>query len=173
MNICEEKSLQQKKLFDDNIKLVFKVVSQFPLRYLYEFDDLFQVACVGLLKAVRNNDERKGFKFSSLAFFCMRAELINYSKIISNRRISGENVEDFLKQLFDYRNDDRSNYDEYYSLYDAIYQLNEVPRGIIIDYYFNDKSTIEIGKALNKKPHTIWCTISRTLGKLRQILSHI
>lgn len=166
-----EKLLKQERLFDENIGLVFKVISQFPLRDSYEFDDLFQVGCYGLWKAVKKNDENKGFKFSSLAFPCIKGELINYSKIISHRRI-GEEEDDILERLVDYRdNNDLHHYDEYYPLYDAICQLRRVPRSMVIEYYWNDKDTIKLGEVYNKNSHAIWMIITRALKKLKQIMS--
>lgn len=44
----------------------------------YEFEDILQVAYVGLTKAGKNFDESKGIKFSSYAFATIKGELIRF-----------------------------------------------------------------------------------------------
>ncbi len=56
----------RKELIDGNLKLVLSVVRRFMLR-CDSPDDLFQVGCIGLIKAVDNFNTELGVKFSTYA----------------------------------------------------------------------------------------------------------
>ena len=57
---------QRDKKITDNIGLVHTIANRFKNRGV-EYDDLFQAGCLGLVKAVDNFDESKGFAFSTYA----------------------------------------------------------------------------------------------------------
>ena len=50
----------------ENVGLVHSVAKRFTSRGA-EYDDIFQAGCLGLIKAVDNFDEEKGFQFSTYA----------------------------------------------------------------------------------------------------------
>lgn len=54
------------KIIQHNLKLVWSVVNRFAERG-YELDDLFQIGCIGLLKAVEKFDLERNVKFSTYA----------------------------------------------------------------------------------------------------------
>ena len=54
------------RLIDGNLKLVLSVIQRFNNRG-ENLDDLFQVGCIGLIKAVDNFDMSVGVKFSTYA----------------------------------------------------------------------------------------------------------
>ncbi len=56
----------EEKIIKDNIGLVHSCCKRFVGRNI-EYDDMFQVGCMGLLKASRDFDESLGFKFSTYA----------------------------------------------------------------------------------------------------------
>lgn len=56
----------RRELIDGNLKLVLSVVRRFMLRSDSP-DDLFQVGCIGLIKAVDNFNTELGVKFSTYA----------------------------------------------------------------------------------------------------------
>jgi len=58
--------LARKSLIDGNLKLVLSVIKRFNNRG-ENVDDLFQVGCIGLIKAVDNFDMSVGVKFSTYA----------------------------------------------------------------------------------------------------------
>lgn len=59
-------SQAQDILVEHNIALVKSIVKKYLNRGT-EYDDLFQIGCVGLIKAVRNYDESFGVRFSTYA----------------------------------------------------------------------------------------------------------
>ncbi len=56
----------RERLIDGNLKLVLSVVRKFMSR-VDNPDDIFQVGCIGLIKAVDNFDTEVGVKFSTYA----------------------------------------------------------------------------------------------------------
>ncbi|PHA03064.1 hypothetical protein COE51_01595 [Bacillus pseudomycoides] len=73
---------------DDDIlkhqKLVRSVINrEFTNRHIYKrvygfaYDDLFQIGCIGLFKALQGFDEDKGYKFSTYAYKCIYGEIVN------------------------------------------------------------------------------------------------
>lgn len=66
-------STREQKIVD-NIGLVHSIANRFRNRGA-EYDDLFQAGCVGLIKAVDNFDESKGFAFSTYAVPVIMGEI--------------------------------------------------------------------------------------------------
>ena len=62
------------KMMEDNIGLVHSIANRFKGRGV-EYDDLFQSGCVGLIKAVDNFDESRGFAFSTYAVPVIMGEI--------------------------------------------------------------------------------------------------
>lgn len=61
-------------MIKDNIGLVHSIAKRFKGRG-EEYDDLYQAGCVGLIKAVDNFDESKGFLFSTYAVPVIMGEI--------------------------------------------------------------------------------------------------
>ncbi|WP_294776310.1 sigma-70 family RNA polymerase sigma factor [uncultured Eubacterium sp.] len=62
------------KMIEDNIGLVHSIAKRFKGRG-EDYDDLYQAGCVGLIKAVDNFDESKGFLFSTYAVPVIMGEI--------------------------------------------------------------------------------------------------
>jgi len=62
----EGDSYARDKLINCNLKLVFNLVKRFQNRG-YELEDLFQIGCIGLMKAIDKFDLRYDVKFSTYA----------------------------------------------------------------------------------------------------------
>ncbi len=61
-------------MIEDNIGLVHSIAKRFKGRG-EDYDDLYQAGCVGLIKAVDNFDESKGFLFSTYAVPVIMGEI--------------------------------------------------------------------------------------------------
>ncbi len=59
-------SSAREKLINGNLKLVLSVVQRFTGRR-ENLDDIFQVGCIGLMKAIDNFDTEIGVRFSTYA----------------------------------------------------------------------------------------------------------
>jgi RNA polymerase sporulation-specific sigma factor len=75
------------KLIDGNLKLVLSVIQRFNNRG-ENLDDLFQVGCIGLIKAVDNFDISVGVKFSTYAVPMIIGEIRRYLRDNNAIRVS-------------------------------------------------------------------------------------
>lgn len=65
---------KREKMIEDNVGLVHSVAKRFKGRGA-DYEDLFQSGCIGLIKAVDNFDESKGFQFSTYAVPVIMGEI--------------------------------------------------------------------------------------------------
>lgn len=64
----------RQQMIEENMGLVHSVAKRFKGRGA-DYDDLFQSGCIGLIKAVDNFDESKGFQFSTYAVPVIMGEI--------------------------------------------------------------------------------------------------
>lgn len=82
--------MDEKLLIDviqDNKKLICSIISKYTS--YYEFDDLYQVSVIGIIKAYSNYDKNSSAKFSTYAYKYILSEVINFvnnSKVIKTSR---------------------------------------------------------------------------------------
>ncbi len=77
----------RQKLIEGNLKLVLSVIQRFMGRGENP-DDLFQVGCIGLLKAIANFDTTKEVRFSTYGVPMIAGELRRYLRDYSPIRVS-------------------------------------------------------------------------------------
>ncbi|MHC1694746.1 MAG: RNA polymerase sporulation sigma factor SigG [Eubacteriales bacterium] len=77
----------RQELIDGNLRLVLSVIQRFTNRG-ENLDDLFQVGCVGLIKAVDNFDITIGVKFSTYAVPMIIGEIRRYLRDNNSIRVS-------------------------------------------------------------------------------------
>ena len=77
----------REKLIEGNLRLVLSVIQRFSGRGENP-DDLFQVGCVGLLKAIANFDETKMVRFSTYGVPMIAGEIRRYLRDNSAIRVS-------------------------------------------------------------------------------------
>ena len=77
----------RQKLIEGNLRLVLSVIQRFTGRGENP-DDLFQVGCIGLLKAVQNFDETKDVRFSTYGVPMIAGEIRRYLRDNSAIRVS-------------------------------------------------------------------------------------
>ena len=70
-------TLTREEKIENNIGLVHSIAARFKGRGV-DYEDLFQNGCVGLIKAVDNFDESKGFAFSTYAVPVIMGEIKRY-----------------------------------------------------------------------------------------------
>jgi RNA polymerase sigma factor (sigma-70 family) len=68
----------RQKTIEANIGLAYKAAHEYQRRARCEFDDLLQVACVGLCQAVDRFDETRGVAFSTFATPYIRGTIQHY-----------------------------------------------------------------------------------------------
>ncbi len=79
--------LAREELVNGNLKLVLSILKKFNKRN-ENLDDLFQIGCVGLLKAIDNFDLSYGVKFSTYCVPMVLGEIKRYIRDNSTIRIS-------------------------------------------------------------------------------------
>ncbi len=77
----------QDKFVSGNLRLVLSVIQRFASRG-EEMDDLFQVGCIGLIKAIKNFDVNQNVQFSTYAVPMIIGELRRYMRDNSSIRVS-------------------------------------------------------------------------------------
>lgn len=77
----------RQRLIEGNLRLVLSVLQKFAGRGENP-DDLFQVGCIGLLKAVQNFDETKDVRFSTYGVPMIAGEIRRYLRDNSAIRVS-------------------------------------------------------------------------------------
>ena len=77
----------REQLIEGNLRLVLSVIQKFVGRGENP-DDLFQVGCIGLLKAVKNFDETKMVRFSTYGVPMIAGEIRRYLRDNSSIRVS-------------------------------------------------------------------------------------
>lgn len=85
--VAEGDTKAREKLINGNLKLVLSVIRRFTGRGENP-DDLFQVGCIGLIKAIDNFDLSHGVKFSTYAVPMIIGELRRYLRDNTPIRVS-------------------------------------------------------------------------------------
>ena len=83
---CGDKSAKN-ELVNGNLKLVLSLLKKFTNR-TDNMDDLFQIGCIGLIKAIDNFDLSHGVKFSTYAVPMILGEVKRYLRDNNSIRIS-------------------------------------------------------------------------------------
>ena len=77
----------QQKLVEDNIKLAYSFVNKIKDKYIniIEYDDLVQLASLGLCAAADKFDPSTGYTFSTYAYPCMLNAIMTYTRSYLSR----------------------------------------------------------------------------------------
>lgn len=203
------------ELIDNNKDLVYSIVYRFKT---LEVEDLFQVGCVGLIKAYNNYNSSFNTKFTTYAYSYILGEIYHY--INSNRPIKVNNdyvklyqkikyAEDYLTQQLcrvpsdieisnfleidllklteirnmayleslDYNYDNNTLYDvinvenldkeTLIDLKNALSNLSNEERDLIIKHFFYNKSQDDLAKELNTNQVKVSRILKKTLGKMK------
>ena len=77
-----------KTLIKENKKLICFIINKYTS--YYEFDDLYQVSIIGIIKAYKNFDESKGVKFTTYAYRYILSEVLLFINNNRSIRVSRE-----------------------------------------------------------------------------------
>lgn len=100
-----------KKMIDaaEHIGLVGIIAKKYTKYFTqYEYDDLFQMGCIGLMKACKSFDKNKGYAFSTLAYRCIKNAI---QREVTRGKSVNENG-DFKVYSLDYTVKKDGNYKE-------------------------------------------------------------
>ncbi|MCG0276976.1 MAG: RNA polymerase sporulation sigma factor SigG [Thermanaeromonas sp.] len=118
----------REKLIQGNLRLVLSVIQRFTNRGEY-VDDLFQVGCIGLMKAIDNFDLEQNVKFSTYAVPMIIGEIRRYLRDNNPIRVSR-------------------------SLRDVAYRALQA-RDALVSKYAREPSVGEIAQEINLPPEEV------------------
>lgn len=126
--------------FKANEKLVWDVIHKMNCE---PNEDLYQIGSIGLINAIKQFDESKGFKFSTYASTCIRNEIL---RSFRGKKVSTVTLTPFvLNNTID--GDIESTYDHSKDLLNVINGvLQEKMTGLAIDLFMNYYRDIAEGK---------------------------
>ncbi|HCC07371.1 MAG TPA: RNA polymerase sigma-G factor [Clostridiales bacterium] len=80
----------------ENLKLVWSIVRRIHTSS-YDKDDLFQIGCIGLIKAIQNFNENYNAKFSTYAYILILSEIKLFLRDDSPVKVSRHDKEIYIK----------------------------------------------------------------------------
>jgi RNA polymerase sporulation-specific sigma factor len=83
-------SLYTYGVIKENEWIIFKLASRYT-KY-YSIEDLYQVGCIGIMKALKKFDKNSNTKFSSYAYKYVLGEMVEYIKCDRNIRVSEDYI---------------------------------------------------------------------------------
>ena len=128
----------REKLVEGNLRLVLSVIQRFSGRG-ENADDLFQVGCVGLLKAIDNFDTSQNVRFSTYGVPMIIGEIRRYLRDNSSIRVS--------RSMRDTKNTDE-DWLEQIALKEAMARLSERERQILALRYSDGKTQMEVSSEI-------------------------
>ena len=103
LNEDKNNSIIRDKLVLGNLKLVLSILKKYNNRN-ENMDDLFQIGCIGLVKAIDNFDLSYGVKFSTYSVLMIEGEIRKYLRDNSTIRVS-RSVKDTAYKVLKFKNE--------------------------------------------------------------------
>ena len=116
-----DKSIRD-KLVMGNLKLVLSILKRYNNRN-ENLDDLFQIGCIGLVKAIDNFDLSYGVKFSTYSVLMIEGEIRKYLRDNNTIRVS-RSVKENAYKILKYKNEYMVNYGKEPSIEEISKKLN-------------------------------------------------
>ena len=146
-NLINEYKQGNKEVFDNIFMQEERQIKDIIRTFHHmEYEDLYQVACIGLLKAIKSYDTSKNIKFNSYMYNVVKNEILmtlrnnNTMKNSNMEEISTEaqttddlTVMDTLKSDINIEDEYlvKEEYRELYELIDKYYSKNEMKRNVM------------------------------------------
>lgn len=146
-NLINEYKQGNKEVFDDIFMQEERQIKDIIKTFHHmEYEDLYQVACIGLLKAIKSYDTSKNIKFNSYMYNVVKNEILmslrnnNTMKNSNMEEVSTEaqttddlTVMDTLKSDINIEDEYlvKEEYRELYELIDKYYSKNEMKKNVM------------------------------------------
>ncbi len=118
--------LAKERIINGNLKLVLSIINKYN-NGKNDMNDLFQIGCVGLIKAVDNFDESYGVMFSTYAVPLILGEVKRYIRDSTSIRIT-RSVRDQAYQIMKYK-------DEYMAIHGVEPSIQDITTTLEISEY--------------------------------------
>jgi RNA polymerase sporulation-specific sigma factor len=148
----------------------------------YEFEDILQVAYVGLVKAGKSFDETRGIKFSTYAVPKIKGELIRFLKDDKKYNISRGVPHDYTMLSFEFENEngclrDKIGNNDFecglikiISVNESINNLSNQEKKILKLYFIDNLTQKQIGEICGILQNQVSRIKRRVVKKLRESL---
>lgn len=91
--------MNNEELFERNTNLAYKIASSYKSKYPSEYEDIKQIALIGLWKSVQQYDEN--YKFSTFAWVVINRDIIKYlsrqKKHLETSHLEAQTIGDLTK----------------------------------------------------------------------------
>ena len=173
------------KIVEDNLKLVSHIEKKYLLDSENSYQELFQIGCIGLIKAVDTFNPDKGARFSTYAAACIHNQIRMSFRTEKRRRqtysldaVVVDTGEDKSLTIQDLVPDTRNpfelidNSDFYEQLHEAVGELTDKQQTIIRARYLEDcpMKQKELSKILGLSQAQISRIERKALLRLRKLL---
>ena len=146
-NLINEYKQGNKEVFDDIFMQEERQIKDIIKTFHHmEYEDLYQVACIGLLKAIKSYDTSKNIKFNSYMYNVVKNEIL--MSLRNNNTMKNSNMEEVSTEaqttddltVMDTLKSDVNIEDEYlikeeyrelYELIDKYYSKNEMKKNVM------------------------------------------
>ena len=151
----------------NNLGLVWSIVHRFKNNY-YDKEDLFQIGCIGLMKAINNFDVHYGVQFSTYAVPIIMGEIKRYfrddgtikvSRSLKELNIKINKAKEKLITLYGYEPTVQEIAKELeVDVMDVVEAIDAsyYPTSLSEPIYEKDGSTISMEERIEDKHHTMW-----------------
>lgn len=151
----------------NNLGLVWSIVHRFKNNY-YDKEDLFQIGCIGLMKAINNFDVHYGVQFSTYAVPIIMGEIKRYfrddgtikvSRSLKELNIKINKAKEKLIILYGYEPTVQEIAKELeVDVMDVVEAIDAsyYPTSLSEPIYEKDGSTISMEERIEDKHHTMW-----------------
>ncbi|MCH5167285.1 MAG: SigB/SigF/SigG family RNA polymerase sigma factor [Erysipelotrichales bacterium] len=116
----------KEKIINGNLKLVLSIINKYN-NGKNDMNDLFQIGCIGLIKAVDNFDDSYGVMFSTYAVPLILGEVKRYIRDSTSIRIT-RSVRDRAYQIMKFK-------DEYMTIHGVEPSIDEITKSLDITEY--------------------------------------
>lgn len=150
----------------------------------YEFDDLYQSACLGLVKAGNAFNSEKGIEFSTLAYKCAHNEILRLYETDSRKMRKAQtysldyeySINNKAVTLQEYLEDETYNkyweedFIEHIELKQAISKLLQSEKEVLLLFFFFDLNCGQIAKMKGYSPSNANRLKRNAIKKIREAL---
>ena len=169
-------TIYRNKIISHNLSLIIKTIENYFDTYYYDADDLFQIGCIGLIKAVDTFKIDKNVLFSTYATHCIKNEILmylnKYNKTMKANKLINDEDNIYCLNLPEEKYIDN---ELYYELNEIIKNKLSLKESFIIKSYFgfNNKnlSQQEIADTLNVSQSYLSRLLRNTLKKIKSYLN--
>ena len=149
----------KEKLVEGNLKLVLSILKRFKTTK-NNINDMFQIGCIGLIKAIDNFDLSLNVCFSTYAVFLIKGEILRAFRDSTPIRVS-RSTKDIASKILAYK-------EAYYNTYGVEPTTKEISSSLGIEEYY-----ISYALTALKEPISIYTPIYNDGGDTIYLLDQI